>query len=167
MCVLGGVATLYLALVLVHILAAISLVGGSLFIWLVAVPASRSLGLPEAQRTLFIGQLAKRFGTFVYGTLAMLVVTGVLLAFLRLGSPEFLFRSPSGQILFVKMVMVAVVLVLLYVHNVRFGRRIADLARTGQVDRLQRLRRRSRPVAYVNVALLVTIALLGVTMRFV
>lgn len=150
-----------LVLGIVHAFAAALLVGGSIFIWLVAVPASRGFGVGEAERTRMIGLLARRFGVVVHGCLAALIGTGIPLALLEFGTPDALVETPSGRLLLVKMGLFVAFLVLLYVHNVAFGRRITALARAGRTEDLQRLRRKSRPVAYVNVALLAAIFLLG------
>ena len=155
-----------LLLLSVHLFAATMLVGGSSFIWLVAVPASRGFGLDEPGRTRVIGQMAKRFGLFVCASLAALIGTGIILAVMELGTnPDVLLDTPFGRLVLLKMGLVAVFLVFLYVHNVVYGRRIVALARAGRTEELRRLRRRSRPVAYANLVLLVVILLVGVLLH--
>ncbi|MBI4416559.1 MAG: CopD family protein [Euryarchaeota archaeon] len=154
------------ALVAIHLVSAALLVGGSLFIWLVAVPASRTFGLAEAERTRIIGVLAKRFGPVVYASLAALLTSGLALALLRIGSVEALVGTPFGRVLAFKAALVVVLLFTLYLHNVVYGRQISAHARAGRTEELQRVRRRSRPVAYFNVALLLLIFLLGVVLHY-
>lgn len=153
-------------LVAVHLLAAVFLVGGSLFIWLVVVPASPGFGIDEGQRTRIIGLIAKRFGPYVYASLAALIGTGIPIAFIELETPEALVATPFGRQLLLKAGLVALFLVLLYLHNVVFGRRITALARDGRIEELRRLRRTSRPIAYANLSLLVAILLLGILLHF-
>ncbi|MBI4257563.1 MAG: CopD family protein [Thaumarchaeota archaeon] len=140
---------------------AIVLVGGSLFFWLVVMPESHRLAANEVERTQMVGRLAKRFGRVVNLVLPVLLVTGIYNLTWYLPSLSLLF-APYGRVLLVKMVMVVAFLFMTYLHNVVFGGRIVRFAREGKVQELARLRRWSRPIAYINVALMVMIVGLGV-----
>lgn len=152
---------LLMVLVIVHVFAAALLLGGSFFIWVVVVPASRDFGVGEAERTRMIGQVARRFGLVVYASLAVLIGTGIPIAVIEFGTLAALVETASGLLLLVKVILVAAFLVLMYLHNVVYGRQITALAKAGQTEELRRLRRRSRPIAYINLALLTAIFLLG------
>jgi uncharacterized membrane protein len=60
----------------IHLTSAMALVGGSLFFWLVAIPESYSLQKDEAERTQFVGRLAKRFGRVSIWTFITLIGSG-------------------------------------------------------------------------------------------
>ena len=65
-------------LIWVHLTAATFWVGGMLFLSLVAVPVIKQDVDPLSAQRWFVG-LARRFRTFVWGALSILVGTGVLL----------------------------------------------------------------------------------------
>jgi copper resistance protein D len=149
----------------VHLLAAVFFVGGSFFMWLVVVPASRLFVRDESQRTRLVGEIAKRFGRLTTPVLVVLVLTGIYNASWYLPSVGSLLTTVTGQILLVKMVSVAALLLLIYVHNVYFGRRIVLLAREGKLGELKAIRKRSRIVSAVNLALMVVILFLAVLLQ--
>lgn len=156
---------LFTILLVLHVLGAVALVGGSLFIWLVAVPASQSLPLSEAKRAQVVGLLGRRFGPVAIGALAILILSGLGMAVLLLGSLSALFTTALGAWLLVKGTLVVVLIILLVLHNVVLAPRLMRLARTGRTTELERLRRWSRPVAYAGVAVMLALVVMGVLFR--
>ena len=73
----------------VHVLSAMTWIGGMLFIALVLVPAARGLG-DASLRTRLVQEIGRRFRTIAWMVLALLVMTGLL----NLWMAPALFRSP-------------------------------------------------------------------------
>lgn len=149
----------------VHLFTAVLFVGGSFFMWLVVMPASHLITEDESERTRIVGKMAKQFGRITNPTLLVLVLTGIYNASWYLRSADALFDTYAGNLLLVKMVLVVVLLVLIYAHNVYFGRRIVRLASERKLDELRALRKRSRVVSFANLALMVAILVLAAMMQ--
>lgn len=154
------------ALVLgVHLFAAVIFVGGSFFMWMVVMPASHLVTEDESERTQMVGKIAKAFGRITVPTIAILLLTGVYNATWYLPSPSALFDTDRGLVLLAKIVAVFVLLVLIFVHNVYYGKRIVRLAREKRLEELKSLRRRSRVVSFTNLGLMVLILALAVLLQ--
>ena len=156
---------LFDALVLwVHLFSAVIFVGGSFFMWVVIVPASRLITHDESERTRMVGNIAKRFGNLTNPTLIVLILSGLYNATWYLQSVRGLFDYP-GTILLGKIILVAILLLLIYVHNVYFGKRIVRLLEQRKFKELKTLRRRSRLVSAANLTLMIVILLLAVLLQ--
>jgi uncharacterized membrane protein len=149
----------------VHLFSAVVFVGGSFFMWLVVVPASRLITSDESQRTAIVGKIAKAFGKTATILLIVLVATGVFNASWYLPSMQALFDSYTGMILLVKIVLVATLIALIYVHNLYFGKRILRLAEEKKLEELQALRKQSRIVSATNLILMVAILVLATLLQ--
>ena len=143
--------SLSLALRYVHVLAAVTWLGGMLFIALVLVPVARRL--PDAAlRSRLVGDLGTRFRTVGWIAIGLLVATGLGNLWLR---PELLwtarFQAKAG------LVILAVVLSAFhdFVLGPRAGRPGADPA----------ARLRASWVARVNVLVVLAIVALGLALR--
>ena len=149
----------------VHLFSAVLFVGGSFFMWTVVVPASHMLTEDESERTRVVGKIAKRFAKIVNPALLVLVATGAINATWYLPSMNSLFDSYAGYLLLAKVCAVATLIVLLYVSNVYFGRKIMRLAKEGRLEELKALRKTSRLVSFANLGLMSTILLLVAIMQ--
>ncbi len=149
----------------VHLFSAVLFVGGSFFMWLVVMPVSHQIAKDESERTQMVGKIAKGFGKMSNILLAILVLTGIFNASWYLPSMNSLLNSTSGLYLLTKMILVVVMIVLIYTHNVYFGRRIVRLARERKLDELKALRRTSRIVSFTNLGLMVAILILAVMLQ--
>ncbi len=156
---------LNVAILWIHLLSAIIFVGGSFFIWLIVVPVSRVLAKDERERTDLVAKIAKRFGQLVNPTLGILLLTGVYNATWYLPSFDSLFTTFLGQILLLKVALVAVLVFLVYFNNIVYARRIVKHAREGRLQDLQEVRKISRLISFTNLALMITIVLLSVVLR--
>lgn len=113
----------YLAVVVVHVLAAMVWVGGVLFFALVGAPALRTVEPPELRASLFdaIGQRFRRVGWWAVG---VLLVTGPILLGMRgwLSPDVFLdaafWRTPAGTALAWKLALVVLMIALTAAHDV-------------------------------------------------
>lgn len=149
----------------VHLLMAVLFVGGSFFMWLVVVPSSRLTTADESERTRITGVIAKRFGRMTNIVLIILVLTGIYNASWYLPSTAALFDTPTGNILLLKVILVGALVLLIYVHNVYFGKKIIQLAREKRLEELKALRKRSRLVSAANLVLMLVILLLAVMLQ--
>ncbi len=148
----------------VHLFSAVLFVGGSFFMWLVIVPASHLITSDESERTRIVGKIARSFGNLTNPLIVVLVITGLYNATWYLPSANGLLEYP-GTLLLAKAILVAVLLTLIYVHNVYFGKRIIRLAKEARLDELKALRKRSRIVSAANLTLMLLILLLSTMMQ--
>jgi len=149
----------------IHLFSAVLFVGGSFFMWIVVVPASHLFAKDEAERTQIVGKIAKQFGRIVNPTLVVLALTGIYNATWYLKSTGGLLSSYAGNLLLVKVIMFITLIVLLYLHNTYFGRKIVKLAREGRLEELKALRRRSRVVSFANLGLMIAILIFAVLLQ--
>lgn len=153
------------AVLSVHLFSAVLFVGGSFFMWIVVVPASHSLTSDEQERTRAVGTIARRFAKIVNPALAVLILTGIYNVTWYLPSMGDVLTSYAGRLLLVKVSAVVLLIFLLYLSNVYFGKRITKLAREGRLEELKSLRKRSRLVSFANLGLMLFILLLVALMQ--
>lgn len=150
--------TLYLTMAALHVLAAITWVGGVLFLALVGAPALRRVEPPSLRSALFEA-IGLRFRLVGWGAVALLLVSGTWLLQLRgwlawrvLGDGEF-WATGVGRALAWKLALVTAMLVLSAAHDLllspararaleqrpdgaRVRRRLVLLARVGALAAL-------------------------------
>jgi uncharacterized membrane protein len=123
-----------LVLTWLHVLAAVSWIGGMVFLSLVLVPVLRRDGV-AAQRIVLFRTIAVRFRALVWGSIAVLLGTGLLLLLHRgiaLGDDV----TTWPRVLLVKLTLVVLLLLLTLLHDVVVGPRVSqtmeipDTART-------------------------------------
>ncbi len=160
----------------IHILAAISWVGGMIFVAFILGPYVRRT-IPEAERTPLMAAVGKRFSVLGWSAIFTLVCTGIYNAVRFLGSWDLLLGTTFGHLLLVKIALVAVMIGLSIAHDFFLGPRQRDLGRqlrqtkppsleqapTGQA--LQRLRRWTVLIAQLNLALGVLVILLAASLQ--
>jgi copper resistance protein D len=140
-----------LAVRFLHVLAAITWIGGMLFIALVLVPVTRGIEDVGLRRRL-VQATGRRFRTVGWIALAVLVATGIANLALR---PELLF-TPRFV---VKAALVAVALVLSAVHDFVLG------PRAGRPDLYPAARPQASWLARAEVLLVLVIVALGLALR--
>jgi uncharacterized membrane protein len=144
--------------------AAAFFVGGPFFFWLMVIPASRLITTDELERTQIVGKIAKIFGKTVTPALIIIVLTGIYNASWYLSSIQDLLIYP-GTILLTKTILVMILLILIYVHNVHFGKRITAFAKERDIEGLKRIRKTSRKISAANLILMAAILFLAVLMQ--
>jgi uncharacterized membrane protein len=142
--------SLSLALRFVHILAALTWIGGMLFIALVLVPVTRRL--EPGLRTRLVHETGVRFRTVGWIAIAVLVTSGLLNLWLR---PELL----SAPRFHWKVAIVLAALALSAAHDFVLG------PRAGRPGADPTLRVRASWVARVNVVLVLVVVALGLARR--
>ena len=111
-------------LIWLHLVAAISWIGGMIFLSVVLVPVLK--GEPFAsQRSLLFRTIARRFRAVVWGAITVLLLTGPPLLHQR-GIP---ITDPSGwpEILATKLGLVTILLLLTVTHDLILGPRVGKI----------------------------------------
>ncbi len=108
----------------VHLLAAVSWIGGMIFLTLVLVPIFRREGFGSERGELF-RTIARRFRIVVWGAVAVLLTSGPVLLHLR----GLSIADPTEwpPVLSVKLRLVAILLALTLAHDLVVGPRMADI----------------------------------------
>ena len=91
----------------IHLVAAITWIGGMLFLWLVLRPAIRQLP-PQSQGLEMLKRIEERFRTIRWASLLTLLATGILNLMHEGGSARL--ESSWGAVLMVKLLFVAIVM---------------------------------------------------------
>ena len=139
-------------MVIVHLLAAMVWVGGSVALVFAGVPAIRVLeGEPRGRA---MRELGLRWRPLGYSALGVAVLTGVVLA----SHDRSDARSPFDTVLWVKVGLTAALVVVSYLHNYVFGPRLQSEIKEGRPPK-------SRPtlvaVGWTSLALTITVPVLG------
>ncbi len=96
-----------------HVLAAVTWIGGMIYNMFAVAPALKHLGTPRAHAINMIA--AGRYSPLTWGSLAVLIVTGIYAVSGNVDKLSPLFGQPAGVVLFVKLLLVtALVVILLY-----------------------------------------------------
>lgn len=135
----------------VHVLAAVTWLGGMLFIALVLVPVARRIGDP-ALRSELIGQAGRRFRSVAWVALGLLLASGVANLLAR---PQYL-QVPTFQ---AKLALVVLALILSILHDFVLGPRANRLPPEAATAR-----KRVSVIARVNVLVVLAIVLLGLAL---
>jgi uncharacterized membrane protein len=111
-------------LVWLHLLAAVSWIGGTIFLSVVLMPVLKREPF-ASQRSMLFRTIARRFRVVVWGAIAIFLLTGVPLLHQR-GIP---IMNPSGwpMILIVKLGLVGILLLLTLTHDLIIGPRVGRI----------------------------------------
>ena len=120
----GLAAAMMALLVWFHLLAAISWIGGMLFLSVVLVPVLKREPY-ASQRAVLIRTTALRFRAVVWSAITVLLITGPLLLHER-GIP---ITDPSGwpRVLVIKLGLVTILLFLTLAHDFILGPRVGQI----------------------------------------
>lgn len=140
-----------LAIRTLHVLAAVTWIGGMIFIALVLVPVTRRLGDP-ALRARLVHQVGVRFRTVGWIALGLLALTGLG----NLWQRPYLLSAPR---LHWKLGLVALALVLSALHDFVLG------PRAGLPGADPGLRVRASWLARVNLLVVLVVVVLGLALR--
>jgi uncharacterized membrane protein len=111
-------------LVWLHMLAAVSWIGGTIFLSVVLMPVLKREPF-VSQRAMFFRTIARRFRVVIWGAIVILLLTGPPLIHQR-GIP---IMNPSGwpMILSVKLGLVGILLLLTLTHDLIIGPRVGRI----------------------------------------
>jgi uncharacterized membrane protein len=160
------VHALYYVSVVLHLLAAITWIGGMFFLMLVVVPWLR--GRDRSGAALFLRETGMRFRTVGWACFAILLVTGTFnlwvrgVRFASFADAAFL-SSPLGIAVTLKLAAFAIVLAISGLHDFVYGPRATAVLRDDPSSpHAQRLRRRASLLGRINALLAVILVLLAV-----
>jgi uncharacterized membrane protein len=167
----------------IHILAAISWVGGMIFVAFIVGPYVRRT-FPPAGRAPLMAEIGKRFSYLGWSAIVTLIITGIYNAVRFLGSWNALVETTFGHILLVKIGVVAVMICLSIAHDFFLGPRQRDLGKalrlssptetsfrlaTGEKSSheaaLRRMRRWTVLIAQINLLLGLLVILLAASLQ--
>lgn len=157
---------LYLVSVWLHILAAVTWIGGMAFLVTVVVPWLRRGDRTQAGR--FLRETGTRFRDVGWSCFAVLVVTGTYNLWARGVRPGDLARtewlaSPFGRAVIVKLGLFALVLAVSAVHDFVVGPRASDaLEKDARSPEAERLRRIASVLGRGNALLALALVAMGV-----
>ncbi len=157
---------LYIASVIVHILAAMTWVGGMIFLVLVVVPYLRTQD--RAKAAALMRATGTRFRTIGWFCFALLIATGTFNLYVRgVRFESFVdaawLDSPLGRAVVIKLSLVAVVLAISAAHDFWLGPRATIVVeRDPTSDQAQRLRRSASMLGRFTALLALAIVSLGV-----
>jgi uncharacterized membrane protein len=155
---------LYKLAVVLHVLAAITWIGGVLFMGMVAIPAARKLA-PEHSRAV-VGGVGRRFRPIGWGCLAILVITGTYMVWswgatwTNLFDLSFFSLGPQYRALGYKLLAVFLMLCVSAYHDWRLGPR-ASAAEHGSPE-AERMRKMAARLGRITGILVIVIAILAV-----
>lgn len=143
-----------LALVTLHLLAAVVWIGGMLFLGLVITPVLR--GRPPVERATLLHIVGRRFLKIGWTALAILLLTGPTM--------WALLGFQLTPVLIAKLILVAVILLLSLLHDFSLGPRlVAEMQKGGEgKETTIQLRRRVALLARLNTLCAIVVLILGV-----
>jgi copper resistance protein D len=160
----------------IHILAAVSWVGGMIFVAAILGPYVRR-SVPPLERAQIMAAVGKRFSVLGWSAIFTLVCTGIYNAVRFVGSWTALFGTTFGHILLVKIVLVAIMIGLSLAHDFVLGPRSRDVAQKlhttqfpaqeieGRTKALRQLRRWTVRIAQLNLVLGIVVILLATSLQ--
>ena len=151
----------------IHITSAAIWVGGSLFIGAVFAPIFKKMSMSVQERLQFMIKVGRRFNKIAVPSLIILIATGVYQAHLILQKPDMLYETGYGNVLIIKIILVAA-LVITYAVHVRIIRKdVEDQIMNNEIPepQLQKLRKKIIVLGEITVVLSVIILFLAAVLN--
>ena len=101
----------------VHITSAAIWVGGSLFIGAVFAPILKKMSMSVEERLQLMIKVGRRFNKIAVPALIILIVTGIYQAHLVLQKSDILYDTSYGNVLIIKMILVAALIGTYAIHE--------------------------------------------------
>lgn len=108
-----------------HILAAVTWIGSMIYSQFAVAPALKHLGAPKASAINMIAM--GRFSPLTWASLVVLIITGTYAAFDKAEKLTPIFQEPAGIILFIKLLLVAALIVILLIQIYNYGPKMKKL----------------------------------------
>ena len=151
----------------IHITSAAIWVGGSLFIGVVFAPILKKMSMSVQERLQFMIKVGRRYNKIAVPSLIILIATGVYQAHLILQKPDMLYETGYGNVLIIKIILVAA-LVITYAVHVRIIRKdVEDQIMNNEIPepQLQKLRKKIIVLGEITVVLSVIILFLAAVLN--
>jgi uncharacterized membrane protein len=159
--------TVYLFSVFLHLIAAMTWVGGMIFLVVVVVPMLRR---DRERAGALMRDMGRRFRPVGWVALVILVVTGVFNVYRRgYGLEDFVtgtvFAGQWGRVLAHKLTLVGVILVMSAVHDFKIGPEATRLmSEGGDPARAEKLRKTASVLGRITFALALAVVALAVSL---
>ncbi|MDD3893399.1 MAG: CopD family protein [Syntrophomonadaceae bacterium] len=108
-----------------HILAAVTWIGSMIYSQFAVAPALKHLGAPKASAINMIA--TGLFSPLTWASLVVLIVTGTYATFNKATKLTPFFQQPAGIVLFIKLLLVAALIVILLVQIYNYGPKMKKL----------------------------------------
>jgi uncharacterized membrane protein len=146
-----------------HVLAAVAWVGGMIFLTLVVVPVERGVQDPRLRYDL-VNKIGIRFKYLGWGSIIILIITGLYNALQKISSWDALVSTGYGKTLLIKVTFVAVMISLSLLHDFYLGPKLVQVGkvRKNQVTNLARF---LTILARSNLLIGLLVILLAVSLR--
>jgi uncharacterized membrane protein len=154
----------FFILLSIHVLSAITFVGGSIFIWLILWPESYKMN-DDKLRTRLLGYVGHRFAFWTNLTLGLLILSGLLMTYRYILNPSLYFLSLGGELLFVAEILIIAMVVVMYGNNIYHGKLIVRLNEQGKLDEVKNIRKVTHVYSMITMALMILIVIIMVAMR--
>ena len=147
----------------IHITSAAIWVGGSLFIGAVFAPILKKMSLSTQERLQLMIKVGRRFNKVAIPSLVILISTGMYQAHLVLQKPDLLYDTGYGNVLIIKMILVAALIVTYAIHVRIIRKDVEDQIMNNQIPetQLQKLRKKIIILGEIIVILSVIILFLA------
>ena len=147
----------------IHITCAAIWVGGSLFIGAVFAPILKKMSMPVEERLQLMIKVGRRFNKIAVPALIILMATGIYQAHLNLQKSELLVESSYGNILIIKIILVAALIGTFAIHVRVIRKDVEDKIMSKQISdqELQSLRKKIIILGEITVVLSVIILFLA------
>ena len=147
----------------VHITCAAIWVGGSLFIGAVFAPILKKMSMPVEERLQLMIKVGRRFNKIAVPALIILMATGIYQAHLIVQKSELLVESRYGNILIIKVILVAALIGTFAVHVRVIRKDVEEKIMSKQISdqELQLLRKKIIILGEITVVLSVIILFLA------
>ena len=150
-----------------HLVAMATWIGPQVFLFVAVAPALRKLVDPQVRRRA-TEVLTARYNLLAWGSLAILVITGILNTLGRLPTWEAFFTTAYGRALLIKHVFIVGIVLLTSIHGFVIGPRILAFTPASPAQEpqtLKRLYRLSAILSAVNLLLALLVVLMVTIMR--
>jgi uncharacterized membrane protein len=147
----------------IHILAAIAWVGGMIFLTLVVVPVERGVQDRKLRYEL-VNKIGTRFKYLGWGSIVLLVITGLYNVLQKIPSWDVLLSTSYGKTLLLKLVFVFIMFALSALHDFYLGPKLVQRGKIKK-EKITNLTRFLTILARGNLLLGLIVILLAVTLR--
>ncbi len=154
---------LFFILLSVHVLSAITFVGGSIFIWLILWPESYKMN-DDKLRTRLLGFVGHRFAFWTNLTLGLLILTGILMTYRYILNPSLYINSSGGALLLASEIIIVVMIIIMYGNNMYHGKLIVKLNEEGKFDEIKKIRKITHIYSMITMFLLIVIVIMMVAL---
>ena len=108
-----------------HILAAVTWIGSMIYSQFAVAPALKHLGAPRSSAINMIA--TGRFSSLTWASLIVLIVTGIYATISKEDKLTPVFEEPAGIVLFIKLMLVAALIVILFLQIYAYGPKMKKL----------------------------------------